>query len=430
MANNLNSNIEKRVAQVFAAEMESSKVLCKQVNTQYFTGANGVTPRTGSTVYMKRPTQYSALETVGGDLTNEDDNDIGVGQIAGTVQDYISIPLGWTNLEANTKLDQLQKLIAPATKEMITRLELNIARTMLRNAGLTFGTPGTPVTSWSHVAGMNALAESIGVPNDGNCNYVMNSFASVALAEKQHGLHTNNDMTKKAWERALVSTPLAGVNSFKSNALKSYQSGATTDREGALASAPLATYDAHKDSMIQTLALTGLTASVTDALRPGDTIEFDDVFYINTATREVVLDETGSPAKYRMTVVTGGSTSAGGAVTVTATNAVIAGTGQLERQYQTASKALESGDTFTVLGAPGVNYQPNLFFHRDAFTMSFVKLEKLQAQDSVIEMEDGMTIRITRGSDIRANKHIWRADIQPVFGIVNPLMIGKAYGKA
>lgn len=429
MANNLSSNVSTKVAKVFAAAFESNRVLSKAVDTQFLAGQNGVTNETGDTVYLKRPTQYSAIETADGDISGETKNSIGVGRIAATVQNFITVPLEYPNLEEVTELNQFKEIVEPAAEELANKLELNLGQKMIENAGLVQGTPGEAVDDWREVANAGALATAIGMPTSGEKYYVCNPFTQAALARAQNSLHAGEALVRSAWENAQISANFAGFRVISSNALKTYTSGASTDRAGTLSATPNATWATHKDTMIQTVALTGLSTGVTDAVRAGDVIEFTARYHINVKNRQTVIGADGTPVKFRATVVTGGNTDGGGAVTVTITNAAIYGaSGGLDEQYRTVSSALTSGDAFTLLGGITTVYQPNLFFHKKAFALATLSLPRLHATDMMVTSKDGLKMRISQYSDGDKNLQRWRIDMLPVMGIVNPLFIGKGFG--
>lgn len=430
MANNLSSNVSTKVAKVILEGFEASRVLSKTINTTIVDGQ--IQPDTGSTVYVKRPTQYSGIETSDGDISASTLNDIAVGRAAATVQNYITVPVNYINLEEITQLDQLQELLAPAAAELATKLELNLGQRMIEQSALTYGTPGTAVDAWSDVAGANALLGSIGVPV-GDRYYIMNDFTQVNLASAQGALKFD-PAVKTAWEQARISTPFAGMTSMASNALKQYTSGAAVDRAGTLAATPNATWATHKDTMIQTLSLTGLTASTANAVRAGDVLEFTGTgasarSFVNVATRQTVLGADGTPVKWRCTVVTGGNTDGAGAVTVTVTNAAIYGAaGGQDQQYTNISAPLTSGDVFNILGSTSTVYQPSMFYHKNAFAIATIKLPKLFATDTIATTKDGLSFRVTRYSDGDRNKQKWRIDLLPVFATLNPLFAGKGFG--
>ncbi len=430
MANNLASNTStfvKRFSQVAVPGFESNRVLSKTIDTQWIDGTNGITPQTGSTIYMKRSPLFKAVRTAGGDMTGQTANDLAIGRIAATVQEYITVWFEYSGLEEVTQLDELERIVEPAFSEIATDLELMVGDFALANAGLTYGTPGEAVDTWKEVAGADAMLSSVGCPESGGRYYLTNHFGKMNLANAQTALD-NEKMVKDAWEKSSVAM-LGNLDVRASNALKNYQAGATTDRAGTLAATPTATFDAHKDTMIQTLSLTGLSTGVTDALRPGDVLEFPTRYAINIKNKQVIMGADGAPVPFRCTVVTGGNTDAAGAVTVTVTNAAIYGaSGGQNQQYSTVASALTSGDVFNILGTANATYQPNLFYHKSAIALGTVKLPRLHATDFFLRSKDGLVIRVTQFSDGIVNKQIWRMDVLPVLAAVNPLFIGKGFG--
>ena len=175
--------------------------------------------------------------------------------------------------------------------------------------------------------------------------------------------------------------------------------------------------------MTQTLAVTAFQANLV--VYAGEIIEVTGRYYTNVSTRDLMFDSAGAQMKWRCTVketVTLGASGEG--------NIVVSGPAIFEAngQYNNVSSALTSGDVVTLLGAANTAYQPNLFYHKQAFGMATVELSKLDAQDTVMTTKDGISIRITRYSDGDKNKQMIRFDILPVFITLNPQFAGLAFG--
>lgn len=422
MANNLSSNVTRKLARVFLEGMEASRVLTKGVNTQLLAGK--FTPASGSTTDFKRPHDYVSERTSGGDISGSTKSAIISGKATGTVQEYFTVSTEWGNVEEALELDQLEEILKPMATRIITDLELDLGRYMMNNGGLSYGSPGTAVTAWSHIAGAGALMDSIGIPKEGGWCYVVNPFTQVNLADTQAGLNGGESLIKSAWDTAKIKEDFAGMRVMVSNALKSRTSSATGgDRAGAVVSAT-ATYVAHKDTMIQSIAVGGLTGSYT--VKAGEIVEVTGRHHLSLATREPIFDATGAKVKFRG-VVTADATITDGAGTL-----LIAGPAIFEAggQYNTIDAALADGDVITILGADATTYQPNLFFHRQAFGLGTVKLPKLYSTDTVATTADGMSIRVSRYADGDANVQKVRFDLLPAFATFNPFLAGQGYGVA
>lgn len=421
MANNTDSNITLKVAKGFKKGFEADVVLLNSVDTQSLENAGLGTPDYGESIKFKRPMQYRSKKTADGDISGGPRQDIIMGNSIGTVQSVYTVDVEWGILEEALRLNELDAALEPIAGQLVTDIETDLGTFMIKNSGLTYGTPGTPVTAWDHVAGAGALMQSIGVM--GEKHYVMNPFSQTNLAKLTNGLASGAEsLVNNAWQEAQISTKFGGLRAMSSNALSSYTSGTTVDRSATLAATPVATYASVKDSYLQNWSLTGIDA--TGTITPGEVLEVTGRYYINMKTRKVVMGANGLPIPYRATVVVGG-TAVAGAVTVTVAPAAIF---EANGQYNNISSAVTSGDVVTILGSASTEYQPNLFYSKAAFGVGFVKLPKLYSTDTVMTMKNGVSIRVSRYANGDKNRNIVRFDALPAFVCFNPLMAGRGWG--
>lgn len=419
MANNLNSNVTRKVARVFLEAFEANRVLTKTVNTQLLSGK--FNPSSGSTVDFKRPHDYNTIRTAGGDISASTKSDIIAGKATGTVQNYFTAATEWGNVEEALQLDQLDQILEPMARRIVTDMELDLGAFMRKNASLKYGTHGTVVDAWSDVAGAGALMDSVGVPMSDDKYYIMNPFTTTTLASAQNGLNAADGLVRTAWEKAQISSNFGGLMALTSNALSSYTSGSTSDRAGALASTPDATYVTAKDTMTQVLSLNNLG---TGTIKAGDMVTIAGVYRLNVATREPILDASGNQVLWTGTVLQD-VTIAGNAATITVSGAAIY---EANGQYNNVTVAPASGDVVTILGAASTLYQPNLFYTKQAFGIGTVKLPKLYSTDTIATTSDGFSIRVSKYADGDANTQKIRFDLLPAYACFNPLFAGQGFG--
>lgn len=421
MANSLSSNFARKIMPVFLEHFMASRVLTKTVDTQLFSGK--FNPSSGDTVDIKRPHDFRAIETSDGDLTSETKNSIVSGKASATVQDYITVPVDYTNLERALELNQLDEILAPAARRMVTQLELNLGAFMQKNLGLSYGTPGTAVDAWSDVAGAGALMETLGVPSD-DLYYVMSPFTQTNLAAVQSALASGKTgLVDEAWQKGLIAKDFAGMKVMASNAIKSRTSSDTGgDRVGAVAAAPTSTYAGAKDTMTQSVAVDGFTSDFT--IKAGEIVEITGKYHLSLSTREIALGANGAPIKFRGVVTADAAITSGSGTLVITGPAIQESNGQ----YNTIDTALADGDVVTILGADDTVYQPSLFYHKQAIALATVKLPKLDSKDTVATTSDGFSIRLTRDSDSTKNTHSVRFDLLPAMGVLNPFFGGQGYG--
>ena len=215
------------------------------------------------------------------------------------------------------------------------------------------------------------------------------------------------------------------MNVLKSNALKTRTASATGgDRAGTVNGDPTETYVAHKDTMIQEIAVDGFTGGFT--VQAGEIVEVTGVNRRALNTREVALDEAGNAIPWRGTVVEAVTLTGGAGTLRVAGPAIFEANGQ----YNTVERAIADNDVITILGTDSALYQPNLVYHKQAFGLGFVKLKKLHSTDTVAWTKDGFSMRVSKYSDGDANKQMMRVDMVPAFAAFNPFYAGQAFGRS
>lgn len=425
MANNFNSNTVEMLGRTFLEKFESSRCVTKAVDTQLIQGE--FTPRSGGQVSVKRPHDYNAIRTAGGDISSSTKSDIISGKATATVQDYITVATEWSNIQEALEADQIEQILAPMAKRVSTTLETSLANYMKVNCNLSIGSPATPVDAWSDVASAAALMDSLGVPMDNDIYYAMNPYSMTNLADTQSGLASgDNDLVNSAWRKAQTGREFGGMSVISCNTLGTVvDDAALADRAGAVNGSVTSTYVAAKDTMLQSIPVDGFSANAV--IKAGSIVEVTGVHYLNQSTRESFIDGSGQLVKFRGTVTQDVTLDGTGAGVIVIAGAAI---NEANGQYNTVDRAIADNDVITVLGTAGYTAQPNMFFHRQAFGMATVKLPKLYDTDTVLTTDDGFSIRVTKYSDGDANQQKIRFDLLPAFVTFNPFFAGLGYGKA
>jgi len=429
MVNQFDSNFARKLIEIFLEKFDTARVLSKNVDTQLLQGR--FNPSSGTVVSFKRPTDYKSVRTVGGDVSGPlGKSDIITGRADGIVQNFFTVHVDYANVDEALKMNQLEELLAPMATRIATDLEIDFANFMMINSGLLQGTVGTPVTLWKHVADAGALLSSTGVAMDNPWFYTMNPFTQSTLADVQRSLGAGGvagTLVKTAHEDAIVSRNFAGMTVMTGTALSTFTPDTEADRVGALASNPDVTYVTAKDTMTQVLDIDSIGVG-TPTIFAGETVTITAaagaINRLNLSTRKEVVDATGAAILWTGTVTTDVALVAGAGL-ITVTGPAIFESGG---QYNTVSQAPLSGDVITFGGAASVLQQPNLFWSKQAFGIGSVKLPKLHAQDMRGTTEDGLSIRVSMGSNILENKQIVRFDFLPAYAVFNPFMAGQGFG--
>lgn len=420
MANNFDSNFTRKIMRSFLDKFESERVLSKNVDTQLFQGK--FNPSTGENIDVKRPTDYVSVRTPKGDVSGETKSDIITGKATATVQDYFTVFVDYDEADEAIKMDQLDQLLAPMATRIVTDFETDYADFMMKNTALVAGSVGTAVSTWDDVAEAGAIMQSTGIPMDGSWKYAFNPFTQRKLASDQRSLGGETG-AMTANQRATVTDNFAGMKVMTATTLSNYTTGTGADREGTLSANPDVTYTTAKDTMTQTLAVTGFQANLVVAA--GETIEITGRNRLNLSTRDKILDETGAAILFSGTVTASVTLDGSGAGNLVVTGPAIF---EANGQYNTADSAPISGDVVTLGGAADTTIQPNLFWHKQAFTVASVPIKKLHSTDTVATTEDGLQLRVSKGVGFLENNQKVRIDFRPAYGVMNPFFAGQGFG--
>jgi len=421
MANSINL-FTRKLMQGVMESFESKRVVSKTVNTALLSGAFG--KGTGANVDFPRPTDYVSSRTSDGDISSGSPSDIITGKATATVQDYITVEVDYQeadqaiNMGGNSEKD----FYDAAAMRIVTDLEVDFSAFALKNTALSAGTPGTAVSTWAEVANAGALMRSAGVPM-GGWSYVGNPFLQSSLADIQRSLGAADPLVSEAFRNATLSSSFAGFKVLTADALATVTTGAMADKAGTLSATPTLTYVAAKDSMTQTLSVTGMTAAAV--IKAGEIIQVTGRNRLNLSTRQPVLNAAGAQVLWTATVTADVTLDGSGAGDLVCTGPAIY---EASGAYNTTDTALASGDVVTMLYPASAVTQANLFYHKDAFGIGSVPIEKLFSTDTVGTSKDGLQIRCSKGASIRENKQIVRFDLRPAYSALNPFFAGQGFG--
>lgn len=420
MANNFDSNFSRKLMNSFLDKFESERVLTKNVDTQLFAGKfNG---STGDTIDVKRPTDYNTVRTATGDVSGETKSDILTGKASAVVQDYFTAFVDYDEADEAIKMDQIDQLLAPMATRIVTDFETDYANFMMKNTALLAGTVGTGVSTWDHVAEAGALMQATGVPMDGAWCYAANPFTQRKLASDQRSLGGETG-AMTANQRATITDNFAGMKVMTATTLSNYTTGSGADRAGTVVGTPVATYLSAKDTMTQVVGVTAFQANLVVAA--GETVTIIGRNRLNLSTRKPVIDETGSQVVWTATVTESVTLDGSGAGNLTLTGPAIF---EANGQYNTVDSAIAASDVITLGGAASTIIQPNLFWHKQAFTVASVPIKKLHSTDTVATTEDGLQLRVSRGVGFLENNNKVRIDFRPAYGVMNPFFAGQGFG--
>jgi hypothetical protein len=234
------------------------------------------------------------------------------------------------------------------------------------------------------------------------------------------------ELIKSAHEKAIISENFAGMRVMSATTLATYtlpDLGATL--AGTVSSADV-TYVTAKDTMTQSVVVAGIGPTFGGTIPAGTVWQVSAVNRLNLSTRQPIVDAGGNNILWTATQTADAAFTSGGATLILTGPAIFESGGA----YNTASATI-SGAVITVMG-PDVSaaqlFQPNLFWHKQAFSIGSVPLKKLFSTDTLATTEDGLQFRVSKGADFLGNSQMVRVDLRPAYGVMNPFFAGQSFG--
>ena len=424
MANSFASNFTRQLARVFLEKFESSRVMSKNVNTQLLQGR--FNPASGDTVDFKRPTDYVSVRTAEGDVSGETKSDIITGKASGVVQNYFTVFVDYDEADEAIKMDQLDQLLAPMATRIVTDLELDFAEFMMKNSGLLAGAPGTAVTTWDHVAEAGSVLASAGIPSDDMWFYAVNPYTQTALASIQRSLGSggpSGGLIKTAHEKAIITDNFAGMRVMSATTLASFTTPTTGDVSGLIDGTPVPTYLGAKDTMTQAITVDAF-GTFTGTIKAGTVVRATGVNRLNMSTRQAVIDGAGANVLWTGVLTADASLTSGAGTFIVSGPAIFEAAGA----FNTVASALTDNAVITILNADATLFQPNLFWHKQAFGIGSVPIKKLHSTDTLATTEDGLQFRVSKGVGFLQNNQKVRIDFRPAYSVLNPFFAGQGFG--
>jgi hypothetical protein len=427
MANSFDSNFTRKLARVFLEKFETARVHSKNVNTQLLKGQ--FSPSSGDKVDFKRPTDYLSVRTAAGDVSGSSATDIITGKAKGEVQNYFTAFVDFSEADQAIKMDQLDQLLAPLATRICTDMELDFAEFMLKHTGMLAGTYGTAASTWDHVAEAGAVMQANGVPMDSPWYYTVNPYTQRNLASNQRSLGAGGvagGPIVSAHEKATITEMFAGFDKvMTATTLPTVTRAATADVVGAVNGTMDVSYATHKDTMLQTITVDGFTAGAV--IKAGSMVQVTGVYALNKSTRKPIIDDAGNKVLWTGVVQEDVTLTAGAGDLIIANPAIYEASGP----YNTVDSAIANDDVITILGGTdAATFAPNLFWHKNAFGIGSVPIEKLYSTDTVATTEDGMQFRVSKYSDGDKNIQTVRFDFRPAYASLNPYFAGQGFGSS
>lgn len=305
------------------------------------------------------------------------------------------------NITSETWQTQLKAAMATVANE-IDRQGLQLAQTATFNA---VGTPGTPPATQLATVQLLAAAQrrldEMAAPRErGSRSLIMGPAMNSTLVAGFSGLFNSQTQLDKNYRSGLFVDAIGFSTDMDQNVAQ--QTNGTQNVAG---------------TNISAAGQTGSTISVNalgGTITRGTIIQLPGVFAVNPQSRQ----NTGAQAQFVVT-----ADASAGATSLSISPAIVT-----SGQFQNVTASPTNGQPFTIFGAAattnGYQYDCNVAFHRDAFTLATVPLYGPPNGKGVIDSSSqsyrGMNLRVIEFYDGINDNYVLRFDVLFGFAATYP----------
>jgi hypothetical protein len=378
------------------------------------------TPRKGGTVQIRKPVRFNVTKSrvrTSSVITEQ--------YITMNVTTQAHVSWAFDSYELTMKIeDYSERYIRPAAAKLantvdadLTALYSDVWNTVFESSGFV-----TPHTFMVLAKGMQRLDEE-GVPPEDRC-VVFNPAAHWAMANALTALY-QPEVAKAAIRKGYVGT-IAGAEIFMDQNIKTHTVGTTHDTGStgsdvikvASTAADLITgivVGASRNQKVELYNFGVTGGGITDILKIGDWFEIANVYAVNPMSGE----STGTRRQFVVTAQVDGWSNVGtvsgpctGATTAAGLSVYIQPDMISTGPYATIN-TLPAGNAIAYFyETHKKSYPMNLCFHKNAFALVFVPLQKpdgIAFSDTITD--EGYSIRVIKDYDIDNDQEVIRLDI-------------------
>ncbi len=397
--------------------LDNNLVMAKQVfrgyENEFDKKINGY--EVGETISIRRPTDFTVRNTA--TLSAQD---VTEGKTTITVDQRRGVDFKFTSQDLTLKIGDLsERVIKPAMVQLANSVDSYLMG-LYKYVPNLVGTAGQTINSYADFAKAPERLDEYAVPQDRSA--VLSPADHWGLLGSQTSLYIQ-DAAKGAYRKGSLGE-IGGVDTFMSQNVPTHTVGvwAGSPAVDQTVNSSTITYDAVKDTMVQTITIDGFTAAAP-ALQAGDVFTIADVFGVNPVTKARL------PFNKQFTVISTANAT-GNQVDVTFYPAMI-WTGAFQNIAVSAGTTNLNDKVVTPVGTDSTGYRQNMVFHRNAFALVSVPLVRPPgAVDVARETYKGLSVRVIPVYDGTNDESAFRLDI--LFGAkaIDPRLATRAYGSS
>jgi hypothetical protein len=387
--------IAKMAVRILDNELVMANRVFRGYEQEFSQTVNGY--KKGGTITIRKPNQFTVRDGATASV-----QDVTEGTETFTVNKQKGVDFQFSSQELALNISEMaERVMRPAMIQLANQVDQDLLA-LYKDVHNWVGTPGTNVQSFAGFAKAPERLDLRAVPADQRAA-VLSPSDHWALAGSQTALYMQ-DVARGAYRKGSIGA-IGGIDTYMTQNIQTHTVGPMGGTPIVNGANQNVTYSSAKSTEYvpasQTLITDGWTASAAARVNQGDVFTLAGVYDVNPVTKATL------PYLKQFVVTAAGSSDGSGNLTLSIAPAII-----ISGAFQNCSAAPADEAALTFLGTAATGYAQNLVFHKNAFGLVVVPLEKPPgAVDVARESYKGLSVRVVPYYDGTNDISKWRLDI-------------------
>lgn len=381
---------------VLENELVMANLVHRAHESEFGKSVNGYT--VGDTVSVRRPADFTVRDGATAAI-----QDVVEGKTSITIDKQKGIDFKFTSSDLTLKIGDLtDRVIKPAVLQLANQVDIDLM-SLYKYVPNHVTIPSGGIDSYADFSLAAKRMDLCAVPQSDRYA-VLSPTDHWAMLGSQTALYMQ-DVAKGAYREARMGR-IGGIDTYMSQNAPSHTTGSRTGTD--LVDQALIdgthTWATYKNATTVTLHIDGAAAEAVGYWKAGDTFTISDVYDVNPVTKATL------PHLKSFTMVADGTTATTNEGDATIWPPLILSGSQKTCHLSSGTEI--NDNTVTYQGVASTAYTQNLFFHKNAFALCMVPMEKPPgAVDVARKSFKGLSIRVIPYYDGANDVSNWRMDI-------------------
>lgn len=375
--------------------LDNNLVMAKKVyrghESEFSKKVNGY--KVGETITIRRPNQFTVRDGATASV-----QDVVEGTTSMSISKQKGVDFKFTSADLALEIDEFEdRILKDAMIKLANQVDTDLMA-LYKNVWNYVGPTSGSIDSFADFALAPERLDLGAVPQNDRCA-ILSPTDHWALVGNQTALYVNSIANPAYREGSLGS--IGGIDTYMSQNVPTHTAGTRDNSTPLVKGTQSTTWASSKDTGTMSLDTDGWDTVAT--IKEGDVFTIDGVYAVNPVTKATLphLQQFVVRADVTAHATTTSST------TLTISPPIIT-----SGAFQTVSAAAANDATITIIGTASSVLRQNLVFHKNAFALAMVPMEKPQgAVDVVRKSYKGLSVRMIPYYDGTNDVSNWRLDI-------------------